>query len=340
MVIKAETTVSYESDVAYNRPDLFEQVPEDNLRYILDSAKTIFSENDEIDAANFGKINLIFLVKKSENPIPQKVLIVSRPDNPEAFEITCNDYETLNLIYTEFDKRQQSGDIPLQATSPIARPLELVKLSGIACMINEFVGAEELGSEETLPVFLMGRNLKATYRWAVNPCLTNSSQKFSNQGLTKELMSRLIHEAWQKEKGENYSEISDQLAIAHVAALTKVWLLTGRMPKNYWPIAGDGVLVNKEFDGSIPEELHIRLITVRDGLTTNLSLEQLHDNLLSLKVEPPIYQDFHGGDSYVKPSEHPAYAYLGGHEINIFTNEQINKGIEQAFREFGRDMDS
>lgn len=208
-----------------------------------------------------------------------------------------------------------------------------------AIIVNEFVGAESYGSEETFPVFASGSRIDLGLKWCVNPNSTNETDQLIENCLARTLQLELKSRLWElkNKTGNDYENISDSIAINHITALTKVWLLTRKVPKKYCASAGDGVLVNKKLiDQNLKDiDIEIQLITLRGGLSdVDLSYGEFVFYLKNLIETPVVLRDIKDSDLYIThPFNKARYEFWGGHPVNLFSEAQIHQGVSKALQD-------
>lgn len=322
---------------------MFNQIPTQELLEALSKYPDLIPPGAEIVATNFGQINLVYIVRVPGIKIPKRVIIIPRPDKEtnQVEQDTMEDFYGLKEVYESFVAFKSEGKIQATATIPIPRPLGLICSQFLTVMVNEFAGSQEgyFGSEETFPAFVSGGTGGNTYlglSWIVNPSFTNETDLLRRQ--TTSIANRLTHHLGNNGIDSEYSSISDAIAISHIEALVKVWLLTGKYPLKYCPSAGDGVMLNKDYDSKNHPDIanvDINLITLRGGLSRVVDSQAFIQFLRGLKDKPIVYCDFKGSDLViVQPNNAKLYEYWGGEEVSVFSDKQIREGIERAFMNY------
>lgn len=88
---------------------LFETIPFEEIIQILKKFSDLVPSDSRIIGSNYGQINLVYLLKRSDQTIPERVLIISRPDRENAYSDTVADFHGLKLVYDNFQQLLNNG---------------------------------------------------------------------------------------------------------------------------------------------------------------------------------------------------------------------------------------
>jgi hypothetical protein len=333
----ADTDISVAHSIANEYPDKFRDVKPKDLAYIFQKFKDEIPEGSTFQWSNFGIYNYIGLIRFPNNPVPQRVLVLSSPENPDSVEKTEEDYKGLKLVADRFQIFKSQGKISADATLPVAETLGIVEgKEGLVAMLNKFVGHEGFGSEETNQIIIPNPYGRNWLRWVVHLTPTNGflghewdDENFLTSNLRIKAAKEIVFY-------HDNADTSENIAVAHVSTLTQIWLLSRRLPLEYSATSGCGVLVNHQINPldqdveSAPFD--IRLISLRGGLPKrDLSYEEFYIFLSEKRDKPYLTTPADRGIEITFPSDR-FYGYYGGEERFLFTDSQITDGIELGLK--------